>query len=153
MQLKKGNLFNTTCPIIAHGVNCRGAFGSGVAGQIARLFPFAKQQYLEKYRREGWRLGDVQFVKINECWEHGEYRYIVNCATQDNYGYDRKKYVDYDAVGVCLNKLFEFAEGTSAGIAIPWIGCGLAGGDKDILRTILQQTLQEKTIHLEVWEF
>jgi O-acetyl-ADP-ribose deacetylase (regulator of RNase III) len=58
VNYKKGNIFESGAGIIAHGVNCKGAFGSGVAGQIAKLYPKTKSDYLYKfqYRRlETWR--------------------------------------------------------------------------------------------------
>lgn len=144
MILKQGNLFDTECKIIAHGVNCKGGFGSGVAGQIARLFPFVKEEYFRKFQVEGWKLGDVQFVVCGD-------KIIANCATQFNYG-RTGVYVDYDAIGNCLNKVFDFAHGCQAGVAIPWIGCGLAGGNRGLVSTIIQQVQQERKIYLEVWE-
>lgn len=144
MMLKKGNLFSTECRIIAHGVNCRAAIGSGVAGQIARLFPSAKSEYLRKFKEDGWRLGDVQFVFVED-------KIIANCATQYDYGRSGV-YVDYEAVASCLNKVFEFASAGSCGVAIPKIGTGLGGGDWDTINRIIQEALQERVIHLEVWE-
>jgi O-acetyl-ADP-ribose deacetylase (regulator of RNase III) len=147
MLLRKGNLFSSECDIIAHGVNCRGAFGSGVAGQIARLFPLAKEEYVRKFKsKEKWKLGDVQFVRVNEKL------IIANCATQYNYGTD-KVHVDYDAVASIFNKIIDYAEPTGLSIAVPKIGCGLAGGDWSCVSNIIQQTLQNRKVHLEVWEF
>ena len=42
LTVVKGDLLSVTEGVIAHGVNCRGAFGSGVAGAIARKFPWVR---------------------------------------------------------------------------------------------------------------
>lgn len=148
MQLNKGNLFDTKCDIIAHGVNCRGAFGSGIAGQIARLFPFAKVAYLEKFKREGWRPGEVQIAQSDD---EAPSKIIANCATQLNYG-STGVYVDYEAIGIAMSKVLDFADEHHFSVAIPRIGCGLAGGQWKIVSNIIQQCLQERKTHLEVWE-
>lgn len=145
MIYKKGNLFDSKCRVIAHGVNCQGAFGSGVAGQIAKLYPYAKTCYLAKHHGARWNLGDVQFVGVNDD------RIIANCATQFNYGRSGI-YVDYDAVAKCFNQVFSYAKNLEFDVAIPWIGCGLAGGDKEEVRRILQQCYQGRNLHLEIWE-
>lgn len=75
----KGDLFTTDCDLIAHGCNCRGGYGSGVAYTMAKLYPKAKYYYLDKYEEDGWKLGDVQMVYQRDG------KYIANCATQDAY--------------------------------------------------------------------
>jgi O-acetyl-ADP-ribose deacetylase (regulator of RNase III) len=145
MILKQGNLFDTNAKIIAHGVNCQGAFNSGVAGQIARLFPFVKTSYLAKHHGERWHLGDVQFV------EFSTERIFANCATQQFYG-RKGKFVDYEAVGTCMNKLIDYAESKCYSIAMPKIGCGLGGGDWDVVSKIIQEVLQERKVVIEVWD-
>ncbi len=144
MIIKKGNLFDSECKIIAHGVNCQGTFGSGVARQIAKLYPYAKTMYLSKHHGERWNVGDVQFVNCVD-------KIIANCATQKFYGRSGV-YIDYDGLALCLNKVFNFAEQEICGVAIPWIGCGLAGGDKETVRKILQQCYQGRELYLEIWE-
>lgn len=146
MHLKKGDLFNTNCQIIAHGVNCSGGFGSGVAGQIARLFPFAKTCYLAKHHGEKWHLGDIQFVECSK-----ENKIIANCATQFYYG-KNGVYVDYPAVGKCFSKLLDYAEENNLGVAMPKIGCGLAGGEWSEVCKIIQQAMQNRKVYVEVWE-
>ena len=38
----KGDLFDTDHQIIAHGCNCRGGYGAGIAGQMAKKYPKAR---------------------------------------------------------------------------------------------------------------
>lgn len=144
MIYQKGNLFDSKCRVIAHGVNCLGGFGSGVAGQIAKLYPYAKTCYLSKHNSERWNIGDVQFVNCKD-------RIIANCATQHTYG-RTGVHVNYDALASCMNKVFSYAEEQDFGVAIPWIGAGLAGGDKEEVRKILQQCYQGRNLYLEIWE-
>jgi O-acetyl-ADP-ribose deacetylase (regulator of RNase III) len=129
----KGDLFEADCDIIGHGVNCRNAFSSGVAGTVSRIYPKAKSMYHEKYDEEGWRLGDVQFVLQNDD------KYVANCATQDSFGYSGYCNADYGAIRTCMEKVKVFAHDKGLRIAIPKIGAGLAGGDWNIIEAILQE--------------
>lgn len=136
----KGDLFTTSANIIAHSVNCRGAFGSGVAGQMARFYPLARLAYLDKFKKEGWRLGDIQYVLNNKKkkppW------WIANMATQDTYG-GPGVHVDYNAIESCFGKLFNFAlcSNPPETIAIPQVGAGLANGNWPTIEGIIRDLL------------
>lgn len=134
----QGNVFSTDCDIVAHGVNCRGAFGSGIAGIIAKSYPRVREAYLDKYDSDGWKLGDVQPV-----YDLYIDKYIVNCATQDNYGYTGEMNADYDAIRTCMEKVKRFAMIKGYSIAIPKIGAGLAGGDWNIIEGILNDVFTD----------
>lgn len=129
----KGDLFETDCDLIAHGVNCKNAFGSGVAGLMSKKYPRAKSMYHEKYEQEGWWLGDAQFVFQNDG------KYVANCATQDNYGYSGERNANYPAIRMCMEKVREFARYKHLSIAIPKIGAGLAGGDWNLIEKIIEE--------------
>ena len=132
MKIIKGDLFSTECDIIAHGVNCKGGFGSGVAGQIAKHYPLAKKEYLRKYNDEKWKLGDIQLITINPRLM------IANIATQENYGRAKLQYVDYAALKIGLDRVFEFAQDIKLSIAAPMIGAGLGGGDPKKILSIFK---------------
>jgi O-acetyl-ADP-ribose deacetylase (regulator of RNase III) len=92
----KGDLFKSGARIIAHGVNCQGAFGSGVAGQIVKKHPLAASAYFAKFDLDGWKLGDVQFASPYDTDTHTDGPlYIANCATQKEYYPRDKVHADY----------------------------------------------------------
>lgn len=135
-----GNLFDSQCNIIAHGCNCKGGFGSGLAGQIAKKWPRVREAYLEHHNIFGWKLGDVQLVFCNDDFS---FPIIANMATQKDFGYDGKKYVDYNAVGKCLKQVFMYADKKGYSIAMPRVGCGLAGGNWEAVKRIVEFLSQE----------
>jgi len=137
----KGDLFTTDANIIAHGVNCRGGFGSGIAGIIKVKYPKVRHYYLDKFEEEGWKLGDVQFVKLGS----GD-QYIANCATQDSYLPRGIQHVNYDAVEIAMKRLRNFAMVDNLTIAIPKIGAGLAGGDWNIIEEIINKVFDDYPI-------
>lgn len=128
----------------AHGCNAQGAFGSGCAGHITKLYPEARQVYIDHHKEHGLKLGEVIYARTyDEC-------IICHCITQEFYGYNGKRYVDYDAVRMAMKELNEaigyvLALTTSPQneIALPKIGAGLAGGDWDTIAQIIEEELTD----------
>lgn len=138
----KGDIFDSNADVIAHGVNCAGGFGSGVAGQIAKLYPIVRESYLEKYRDRGWKLGDVQFVhyKYQSVWTS---KVIANCATQQEFLPRGQQHADYNAIRSCLKQIKKYAILHKLTVAIPKIGAGLAGGDWNIIEGIVDDVFDD----------
>jgi len=137
MKQVKGDIFKEVkdCTIIAHGVNCIGKWGKGFVMPLAKYYPRSKTAYLEKYKDKGWKLGETQIVYA----EPKNRMYIANCASQyDIYGYKKGKVdLDYEALFHSLKKVFKFAKENDLKVALPKIGCGLAGGDlKKVIKII-----------------
>lgn len=131
----KGDLLETDCKVIAHGVNCQNAMGSGVAKLLFTKWPKVKEKYHQAYKGLGmlW-LGDIHYVEV----EPG--KHVINCYTQEHYGYDGKKYVSYDAIYDCFYTIAR----TENEIAIPRIGCGLAGGNWEVVKQIINDAVGDK---------
>lgn len=136
----KGDVFSSGAQLIAHGCNCRGGFGSGVAGVIAKKYPYVKGKYLLKNATEGWKLGDVQFVNqpIGST--------IANCATQQDYLPRGVCHADYEAIRVCMEKVRDYAKLNNLTVAVPKIGAGLAGGDWVIIKDILEKVFVDHDV-------
>jgi len=143
---KKGNLFTSNADVFAHGCNCIGGFGAGIALQFSTKFPASKEAYVKKHQTIGWKLGEVQLVKEAN-------KIIANCATQYGYGkYGNKKiHADYNAIETCFKKLYKYVKENNKSIAIPKIGAGLAGGDWQVISKIIEEIFHD--IEIEVWEF
>jgi O-acetyl-ADP-ribose deacetylase (regulator of RNase III) len=145
----KGSILDTELKYIAHGVNCQNKMGSGVAKVLFDAYPEVKSQYHEHCKTElnfgstpKDALGTVRLVYV------GNDRYVANCFTQEFYGYDGKRYVNYFAVADCFYKLAEVWKGQI--LAIPKIGCGLAGGDWNFMEQLINDTVGDK---LEIWVY
>jgi O-acetyl-ADP-ribose deacetylase (regulator of RNase III) len=136
VKIVQGDLFYGEVDILAHGCNCKNGFGSGVAGMMAKLHPSAKTSYHAKFFSEGWKPGDVQFVISNN-------KIIANCATQNDYYPRNKCHADYDAIWTSMEKVKAFAKLGNFSIGIPKIGAGLAGGDWDTIKGILNEVFQD----------
>ncbi len=151
IQTIKGDLFTTTSKVIAHGCNCSGGFGSGIAGIISNNYPVVRDAYMNKYKAVGWSLGEIQGVKYDL------YKYtFINCATQQFCGSNGKDfcYFDYIAFEVCLNKinLYLISQGIKE-FSIPKIGAGLAGGDWNKIYAIIEKLyLNNNDILIKIYE-
>lgn len=146
IQEIKGNLLDTDLKYIAHGVNCQNRMGSGVAKAILTHYPNVKSEYHKFYeevimsphiKSRNDLLGIVQPVEVRGG------KTVFNLFTQENYGYDDKVYVDYSAIRKCFDILLEKCDYVDK-IAIPRIGCGLAGGDWDIVKQIINESVGDR---------
>lgn len=144
INYKVGNLLEAEEHIIAHGVNASNGFGSGVAGQIAKKYPQAKRDYHEKFRTEGWQLGEIQAVIC-------EGRIVVNCCTQQTYGRENTRYCDYEAIATCIDKLLSACLKNGLTLAIPKIGAGLANGDWKVIEQDIERLSEKYGIDVNVY--
>jgi len=127
VQTIKADITSITRGIIAHGCNCSGGFGSGVAGAIAWRFPEVKKAYHAHQATNTPRpdlLGTIQPVKITDEL------YVVNLFTQLEYGSDGRRYASVEAITEAIVELHLWREDSQLihlPIHIPKIG-SLRGG-------------------------
>ena len=106
--------------IIAHGVNCQGAIGRGVARAICEKWPEVKRKYQVDFMNcSRPRLSEVKVVYIDKGLT------LVNCYTQNRYGRDGKVYASLYAVLMTMKIIVTRMNAKQ--INIPKIGCGLGG--------------------------
>ena len=129
---KRGDIFNGDEPILIHGCNNRGVMGSGIAKQIRDKYPKAYTEYKDYSNKFKLELGLVLPVFCTN-------RIIINCITQDGYGKDGKRYVDYGAVETCIKEVSTIAENYRLKhVAMPKIGAGLGGGRWETIAEIIE---------------
>ena len=121
-----GDLLSAPEAIIAHGCNCKGVMGSGVALAIKERWPQAFKAYQYAHASGAMILGSVSWA------ERRDGAWVANVVTQNSYGRDPKiRYASYDAIDRGLRTLVEEARDrrilppTDGKIAIPLIGAGL----------------------------
>ena len=112
---------------ICHQVNCKGAFGAGLARQIRDKFPAAYEDYKANYRHK--KLGDYLVTEV------ARNVYIVHLFGQRDYGTEGT-FTDYNALSTAFHYLF--CDYEQAVIRVPYgIGCGLAGGSWNRVKQII----------------
>jgi O-acetyl-ADP-ribose deacetylase (regulator of RNase III) len=135
MRVVQGDLLEAKEEIIAHGCNCQGVMGSGVAKVIKEKWPEAFERYVDDLSNFSTKLGDatIVFTEEGKC--------VFNLLTQNNYGtVDRM--VNYAALITSLQfaiVLYHIETGKNVtSIAIPKIGAGLGGGNWEIIHQLLE---------------
>lgn len=148
IKYEKRDITTVTNGILAHGVNCLGVMGSGVAGAIRSKWPKVFQEYSEYWNAfdnpNEEMLGIVQVVDINDELK------VANCFTQVKCGNDGKRYANLDAVQEALEGVFAYADTYDLQIFLPRIGCGLGGLKWDTEVEPIIKELSEEHPHLLV---
>lgn len=133
--------------LIVHQTNCKGVMGAGLARQIRSRWPKVYEEYHRFCQREETLLGQML-----ACQAYPGGPVICNCFGQEGYGTD-KRYTDYGALKnalICVKELAVVMAKTVPGmkghanVAIPYgIGCGLAGGDWQVVSEIINCVFRE----------
>lgn len=105
---------------LAHGVNCRGVMGAGIAVEFKRRWPQMFTAYAQACGTGELTVGGMF------AWQVAEDRWVYNLASQDRPGKDAR----LDAVATSLEAALAHACVHSVpSIALPRIGCGIGGLD------------------------
>lgn len=144
--------------VIAHGCNCFCTMGAGIAPQMAKWFG-CDEYALEASNHKGNinKLGQISYGsfytkngrvrayaanKTNRAWEEDGWKknIAINCYTQYGFGKnhsDGSEYpLNYNALALVLQKINHTFRGQHIGL--PQIGCGLAGGDWEVVREMIK---------------
>lgn len=116
--------------IILHQVNCLGVMNAGFAAYVRRKFPQCFKGYRQFCRGTENPLGKV-YIYENEKY------IILNMFSQNYYG-RRGLYTDYEAMETALQYIRSIYP-TETITAPHYIGCGLGGGDWNIVSKILEK--------------
>ena len=128
--------------VIAQGCNCQCVMGSGIAKSIKETWPTAYEVDQKTKRGSYNKLGTISFTdSLAEHYLSSPYVVIVNCYTQFDYGRESKLYANYDAIAMCMDKINHEYKGKRIGL--PKIGCGLANGDWNVVKKIIEDRLKD----------
>jgi len=126
INIKRENIVNAEEHYILHQVNCKGKMGSGVALAIRNKWDDVYLEYIEFLLKNPIPLGRTQHVYVDN-------HIILNLFGQDNYGYDSKRYTNYEAMytGLCeARDLILALPGSPQTLAMPFkIGCVRGGAE------------------------
>ncbi len=131
--------------IIAHGCNDLGKWGAGFSGAVSKRWHLPEQKYRAIMR---YNLGEIQLIKVSAD------TVVANMITQRGirgaqYGTRPLRYV---ALANCLDKLANRAVYTGASVHMPRIGCGLAGGNWNVVEALIEDTLGREGVPTYVYD-
>lgn len=136
--------------VICHCCNALGAWGKGFVVPLGKKYPIAKEKYLKfiKMTKEENRLGSVSFAKVTDNI------IVANIIGQYNiYPKDGKIPLDYEALEKGFKNVIEMFKTNNIPLTIhmPKIGCGLAGGDWNVVEKIIKNTFINENIEVYVY--
>lgn len=167
-----GDLLESRCNVICHQVNCEGAMGSGIAKQIRERYPQVYETFRRTFESFNNTLGSIDVILVQDFTNKQieddlHRRFIINCYSQLNYNRhgETKCHTQYNAFVECLRKLkrelvdyigaHTMDDGAIKKFTIGFpdhIGCGLAGGNWDIVKNIIEREFEGKEWEVEVWK-
>ena len=149
--------------VIVHGCNCFSTMGAGIAPQMAKAFGCDKYSLeANVYKGAFHKLGNIEYEKVqiykgivlSNFNEEAKWLTVVNAYTQFMYGTNHtdgvSKPLDYEALTLCLRKINHIFKGQHIGM--PKIGSGLAGGDWDRIKDIIQVELRDMQVSVIIYK-
>lgn len=136
----KGNLLDLAeageFDVVVQGCNCFNTMGGGIAREIRERYPNVASVDMETVQGDYNKLGTW-----TECGAGEKSRFtILNCYTQYNMSRGNDVF-EYTAFQLICQKLVH-AYGDKR-IGLPYIGMGLAGGDKESIMEIIEWFAQD----------
>jgi O-acetyl-ADP-ribose deacetylase (regulator of RNase III) len=152
MKEIKGNLITLAeeleFDVIIHGCNCHCVMGAGIAKTIKERYPQAYIADCEMtIKGDRSKLGNFSCAMVY-TEKTDEPLLIINAYTQYNWGKD----VNYEAIRSVFKKIYKIYGGRQMGFGIPQIGCGLAGGDWEIVSEIIDEEMRGEKIKTVIWD-
>ena len=144
LTIKQGDVFEElkAGDVFVHGCNSKGVMGSGVAKIVRNKWPNAYKIYSQAVA-----LGELKLGKWNTHFDSKKEVAIINLITQEEFGRDASKvYVNYNAVKQGLLSVIEDCTEDCKRIVFPFIGGGLANGDREILLDIFHEVFDNSEI-------
>lgn len=139
MKEINGDITEVAYGYVCHQVNCQGVMGGGVALAIRNKWPSAYTQYRQAYKEGRLALGNTIWTTV------GPQITVIHICGQDRYGRDRR-YTDYTALEQALTIIRMHATQNIPIYFPDHIGCGLAGGDWNIVKEIIEKHIPNATI-------
>ncbi len=137
MKTIRGNIFDGDWDGIVHCCNLFHTWGAGIAKLMAQKFPDAYQADLKTTYGSENKLGNFSYAPCNDITVFNLYGQIGI----GNDGSPLERNCQYDFIHDGLIRICQHIAESYMGeyvLAMPMIGCGLAGGDEKIVRAILE---------------
>lgn len=142
IEYRQLDLLMIECGVVAHGCNCQGVMGAGLAKVLREQYPSIFKEYTTLCTNKSPEelLGRAQMVSVSKNLM------IANCFTQLSYGRD-KTHAEANAVYDALYSLCDWMKSRRefGTVYLPKIGCGLGGLNWELdveprVRSLAEQT-------------
>lgn len=135
--------------VIVHICNDIGAWGAGFVMALSSRWEGPEMMYRRWCgHQRNFKLGYIQRVKVEDGLT------VINMIAQHKVGMvNGKPPIDYSALYTCLFKVGQYVKDVKASVHMPRIGCGLAGGDWNVVEGIIKEILSSNDIEVVVYDF
>ncbi len=148
IQFVSGDLFKNRFSVdaLAHGCNCQGSMGAGIATSFKLRYPAMFEEYRRRCKSSPrqFNLGDA-FL-----WMEEGKPAVFNLATQERYWHSR---ASYEAIETALQNMKRQADEKGfRSIGLPRIGTGYGGLSWLKVRKIIEKVFEEWSGTIFVYE-
>ena len=136
-----GDLLKTDVEVIIHQVNTQGVMGAGIALQIKNKWPEVYKEYKDYCNTI---LNSKELLGVCLPSHTNDDRFVANCFGEDKFWPAGVCHTDYAALekSLCLLYIWMKANHLKT-CGCPYLmGCGLAGGDWNIVHQILKDIFE-----------
>jgi O-acetyl-ADP-ribose deacetylase (regulator of RNase III) len=141
VSFTRGDLFLSGAHTIAHGVNCEGKMGAGIAREFKRRYPQMFKEYRRRCLSGELRPGEYFLDKTTQPW-------VLNLATQDTTRGATLEYVRSSLENLARRYSLEGIES----LAMPKIAAGLGALDWNDIRDLIDEVLNPLRLAVYVYE-
>lgn len=146
IKIVEGNILDAKEDVIGHQVNCLGYMGAGLAKQIKAKYSETYSEYkniCDQHKENRTELMGKVYMAHNS-----DSKIIANIFSQLDVGRNERK-TDYKNLKKGLMKVCEYAQKNNLSVALPYkIGCGLAGGNWNIVYKIIDSVFSNYNVTL-----
>lgn len=140
--------------ILCHVVNTEGGWGAGFVLAASKRWPEPEQRYQQWMKDTGGpvlarrQLGLIQTVPVTDDIT------VVNMLCQLGYRYTERRPLRYGHLAACLVYVAEYMSDHTprSSVHMPRIGAGLAGGDWDVIESIIEDILVFRGVDVFVYD-
>lgn len=145
-QVIHKDIFTTRLNAIAHGVNCQGVMGAGIALEVKRRYPDLFEKYKKtcfEFKDENSTPTEFPFGTMYPYRVPNTNLHILNCFTQrDTAKRHGEVAISYQAIFTSFSVAGAYCkENGIEELAIPQVGAGLGGGNWKIIYQLIANAL------------
>lgn len=152
IYLKNGNavvpVSTNSDRVIIHCCNDIGLWGAGFVVALSAKWPRVKEEYIKWSKQPTFKLGEVQFVKVEKDVTIGNMIGQKGVANQGNI-----RPIRYDAIDQCLKKVRDYCIKNTCTVHCPKFGAELAGGEWSKIEQLIINNLSNNGIQVFVYCF
>jgi O-acetyl-ADP-ribose deacetylase (regulator of RNase III) len=139
IDYRKGNVLESKDDILVNTVNDVGCMGGGIARQFAEKYPDMEKDYIEQCNAGNY---EGNFYKL----ENGQV--IYNMITMPTKKLDGYPLIEQELIKL-KNYMLVYNLKTCS---MPWVGCGIAGLEKDKVKDIIEKVFADYKLTINVME-